>query len=119
MNTDVFEVWRQDESTLAGLGAALFSQRLTVTVRLPGDLARSAVAAWERDDEGILADETPSQAQTRKRAGALALVGLAVQQSGVWAGDQVEVEVDAWQIGSALDSAEDHGLLIDAPPTTQ
>lgn len=97
-------------------GSSLVSQRLAVAVRLPGDLALRAVAAWDRDDEGLLADEIPSQSQARKRAGALVLIDLAVQESGAWIGDQVEVAVDAWQIGTALDSAEDHGLLIDASP---
>jgi hypothetical protein len=96
------------------LGRGLFEQHLLVNVRLPGALARKAVAAWERDDVGEShKDETADQILTRKRAAALALIGRSVQQRGVWHGDEVEVELDPWNVGAALDAADDHGLLND------
>jgi hypothetical protein len=55
--------------------------------------------------------ESPAEALTRKRAAAVALIGLAVQSNGTWVNDTVTVPLDAWQVGTALDSAEDRGLL--------
>jgi hypothetical protein len=109
-----YDAWKRDASLLAELGRGLFAQHLKVNVRLPGELARKAVEAWERDDVGeSRTDETADQIWARKRAAALALIGLSVQQRGVWHGDEVEVGLDPWNVGTALDAAVDHGLLID------
>jgi hypothetical protein len=85
----------------------------TLSNGLPGELAQRAVAAGERDDGESRTDETADQILTRKRAAALALIGLSVQQRGVWHGNEVEVELDPWNVGAALDAADDHGLLND------
>jgi hypothetical protein len=83
VNGDASAAWTRDSDALAELGRALVPQDLTVTVRLPGDLARRAVTAWNRDDSATQpSEETPGQSAARKRAAALALIGLAVQQSG-------------------------------------
>jgi hypothetical protein len=111
MDGDQPATWAHDEVTLSELGQALFAQRLTVTVQLPGELARRAVQAWERDDTRVVESESPAEALTRKRAAAVALIGLAVQSNGTWVNDTVTVPLDAWQVGTALDSAEDRGLL--------
>ena len=71
-----------------------------------------ASAAWARDDLGDDEGERESARSARHQAGSLALIGLAVDERGVpTAGGQIEVEIDAWQIGSALDAADQRGLL--------
>lgn len=109
---------RQDEADLlAQIGRNLFGQDLRIRVQLPAALAARALAAWKRDDTGD--NETESQAARRIRheAGALALIGLAVDERGVATEcDQMAIELDAWQIGSALDAAEQRGLLAGLDP---
>jgi hypothetical protein len=108
---------RQGEAELlAQIGRCLFGQDLKVRVQLPAALARGALAAWERDDTGDTEAETPAALTIRHQAGALALIGLAVEQRGHTEGDQVEVELDAWQIGSALTAADERGLLAGMEP---
>jgi hypothetical protein len=105
---DCYEQWASDARVLAEIGAALSSQSLSLPVRIPRAIADKAVSAWERDDSGAaLPEETPAQVLARKRAAALALIGLAVKQGGTVNGDEVVVEVDAWNVGTALDAAED------------
>jgi hypothetical protein len=69
-------------------------------------LARAAVAAWQRDDEGEPEPESYEQRVLRHRAGALALIGLAVEDQGRAEGDEVVVDLSADVIGSALDAAD-------------
>lgn len=106
---------RQNEAeVLAQIGRCLFGQDLRVRVILPATLARDASAAWAREDVGDVEGESESARRMRHRAGSLALIGLAVDERGAPAeGDQIEVELDAWQIGSALDAADEQGLLSD------
>lgn len=115
-----YGVWEGDALLLAEIGRSLFAQDLRVRVRLPSALAASALGAWERDDpsDGLLGDETPEQRSVRRQAGNLALIGLAVEQrSGESDEGWTVVEVDAWQIGAALDAAEERDLLAGiAPP---
>jgi hypothetical protein len=66
------------------------------------------------DDGGNLRVETPEQTRLRRRSGSLALIGLAVIERGIVDGDDVVVEIDAWQVGAALEAADDAGLLQDA-----
>jgi hypothetical protein len=92
---------------------------LRVSVRLPASLAARALAAWERDDSvnEISEDENHSERAVRHQAGNLALIGLAIEnRSGASDGDQVTVELDAWQIGAALDAADEHQLLKGVTP---
>ncbi len=114
MDDDEQRARRNEAELLAQIGRSLFSQDLRVRVKLPADLARDASAAWAHDDFGDTEGESESARRIRHRAGSLALIGLAVDERGVPAeGDQIEVEIDAWQIGSALDAADERGLLSD------
>ena len=109
---------REDEANLlAQIGRCLFEQDLRVTVHLPAALAAGARAAWDRDDSGDVENETPAERTSRHQAGALALIGLAVEERGTpKEGDEVEVVIDAWQIGSALEAADQRGLLAGVRP---
>lgn len=79
---------------------------------MPAALASGASATWERDDVGDTEGESESARRIRHQTGSLALIGLAVDERGVPTdGDRIEVEIDAWQIGSALDAADQQGLL--------
>lgn len=112
---EVPEMYRQYEGeaeTLARVGAALASQPTTLSVRLPAGLAEQALTAWRRDDHGQLADpESLRQTITRRRAGMLALIGLAVEQTGRADGNEIVCDLDAWEIGAALEAADECGLL--------
>jgi hypothetical protein len=106
---------REDETeVLAQIGQCLFRQDLRITVRLPARLAARALAAWGRDDTGATQTETQPAQTIRHQAGAPALIGLALGERGVGGvNDEVEVALDAWQIGKALDAAEQRGLLAE------
>jgi len=114
-----YAIWRDDAELLAEIGRCLFVQDLKISVRLPASLAARALAAWERDDpeNEISGDENPSERAVRHQAGSLALIGLDVQnRSEASDGDHVTVELDAWQIGAALDAADERQLLKDVSP---
>lgn len=97
-----------EAATLAEVGAVLRAAALPpVEVRLPADLARRAVSAWERDDTMPLVDPEPlADRRTRHLAGALALIGLAVQEHGTADGDDVVVELPVELAGVAMDAAD-------------
>ena len=106
--TDRQRLYREDARLLGEIGAVLAHAELPgVTVRLPSALARAAVAAWERDDEGEPDAESYEQRVLRHRAGALALIGLAVQERGRADGGHVVVDLSPDVIGNALDAADD------------
>lgn len=109
---------RQVEADLlAQVGQHLFGQDLRVRVQLPAALATRAVAAWKREDAGDTKTESQAERTIRHQAGALALIGLAVDERGLPAeGDHVAVELDAWQVGIALDAADERGLLSGLEP---
>lgn len=114
-----YSQWAADEAVLGQIGRALFTQRAAVMVRIPANLAAEAVRSWERDDEGgDLPSESSEQASARHRAGTLALIGLAIKESGRPDGHDVTAELNAWEIGNALEAAEDLDLLADiiSPP---
>jgi hypothetical protein len=82
-------------------------------------LAARALAAWERDDpeNEISGDENHNERAVRHQAGNLALIGLDIKnRSGASDGGPVTVELDAWQIGAALDAADERQLLKDVSP---
>ena len=114
--TDRYRVWENDNAVLAEIGVRLFSQPTRIRVRLPMELAARASAAWDRDDddEALPEEETHAQRLSRHRAGSLALIGLAVAERGMEDGDDVVVDLGAWQIGESLNAAEDAGLLARA-----
>lgn len=97
-----------EAATLAEVGAALRAADLPpVEVRLPADLARRAVAAWERDDTVPLVDPEPiADRHTRHLAGTLALIGLAIKDRGTTDGDDVVVALPIELAGVAMDAAD-------------
>ncbi|NRQ31500.1 hypothetical protein HII36_06545 [Nonomuraea sp. NN258] len=101
--------YRRDGAVLAEIGRRLEPQVSRLPVRIPGDLAAAAVAAWERDEPGDLGDlrgETHEQRGVRDQAGALALIGLAITERGTAVdGDAVLVELDVTEIAAALTAA--------------
>ena len=101
-------IYRRDAETLAAIGAALRKHGLPlVELRVPADLARSALSAWEWEDEGELSRESPAQQLDRHRAGALALIGAAISEQGWQGTDEVVVRLTPDLIGAALDAADD------------
>ena len=84
--------WREDNNTLAQTGRELFHIETLVNVRLPLDLARHAVAAWEREntDDHRVDTETQDERILRHRAGSLALIGLEIREKGTWHDNEVE-----------------------------
>ncbi len=105
---------RIDEAeALAEMGKVVFAQTLTVSVVLPKQLAEKAVRAWRRDDMAtVSSDESATDRRTRRQAGDLALIGRAIDERGVEQEDgTVSVDVDAWQVGAALDAADERNLL--------
>ena len=80
---DLYDQWAADEAVLGEIGRALFTQRTRITVRIPAGLAAQAVCRWGRDDGGgDLPPESPRQKTTRRRGGALALIGVAIKEHG-------------------------------------
>jgi hypothetical protein len=120
LGEDDYPRWADDTAVLAEVGRALFSQRTRVAVRIPAHLADAAVAAWERDDiDTDLPDvETSEQARVRDGAGHLALIGLAISERGRRDGDEVVIDVEAWDVGAAFEAADAVGGLdgIQPPP---
>ncbi len=102
--------YRSDEVVLAAIGREFQGQMTVVEVRIPKALADQAIAAWERDKTGTVPNETFAERQVRHRSGALALIGLAIQERGHVDGDTVLIELDSWQIGDALNAADELGL---------
>jgi hypothetical protein len=106
------EQYREDSATLAEIGVALSAAKLPpVRVRLSSELADRAVAAWRRDDGEVIGEETLEQAASRRRAGTLALIGLAIEERGELVGDVVVVDLDPVFVGLAVDAADGAGLV--------
>jgi hypothetical protein len=106
--TDRQRQYREEARVLGEIGIVLARSDLpTVTVRLPSALARAAVEAWRRADEGQPDPESYEQRVQRHRAGALALIGLAAEERGRAEGDEVVVELSPDVIGNALNAADD------------
>ncbi len=114
---DRYEQWAIDAGSLRELGQHLFYQDLRVELRLPRATADEALAAWQReDDEQEPSGETAEQRMVRDQAASLALIGLAVDETGIGDGDEVIAKVDAWLIGKALSAAVEAGLFKDLTP---
>ena len=117
MGIENHEDWAEDAQVLQEVGRALYPQIPKVEVRIDHRLADQAVAAWQREeDEGDLQGETAEQQCIRDQAASLALIGLAIDETGLEDGDEVVFEVDAWLIGRAPSAAEDAGRLNDTSP---
>jgi hypothetical protein len=57
--------YERDAEVLTRIGAALASQPISLTLRIPADLAGEALAAWEREEDGQSDRETPAQRNAR------------------------------------------------------
>ncbi|WP_435583425.1 hypothetical protein [Amycolatopsis thermoflava] len=97
--------YHEDAEVLAAIGTAIGEHR--ITVRLPRALAEAAVAAWQRDETGPVAPETPEQWVLRDRAAELALIGLAVSERGRPDGEFVVVDLDVAAAGAAVRAARE------------
>ncbi|MEO3822013.1 hypothetical protein [Plantactinospora sp. B24E8] len=95
--------YREDVEVLRRIGAQLASAVPYVECLVPGELAATAVAAWERDEEAPIVEETCEQTRSRLRAGDLALLGLAVSRSGS-SGDPVVVRLPVAQFAAAVEA---------------
>lgn len=101
-----------EEGSLADLGAEFFTQATRIEVRISQAAADAARAAWVRDDDAdVDLAAAPEERRTRYRAGTLALIGLAIEERGRADGDDVVVELDAWEVGAALEAADELGRL--------
>lgn len=106
--SDRQQLFREEARLLGEIGAVLSRAELPkVTVRIPSTLADAAVAAWRRDDEDELNPESYEQRVLRHRAGALALIGLAVEERGRTDGGEVVVDLHPDVIGIAVDAADE------------
>jgi hypothetical protein len=109
---DRYEQWGDDAELLAQIGRVLFTQDTRLTVHIPRALAEQVLASWKRDDEKQpLGPETAEGKRIRHAAGSLGLIGLSIEQRGSTDGEEVVVQVDAWQVGDALLAADEAGLL--------
>jgi hypothetical protein len=109
------EQWRRDALVLQEVGRLLADQDLTIQVRLPRTIADAVVEAWQRDDKGgvdvDVESETTEEADTRRQAAILALIGASVEEAGFAVDDEVVFMLDAWFIGDALTAADRAGVL--------
>ena len=92
----------EDARLLEEIGAALASQNTRIQLRLPAHLAARARDAWDRDEYDDPGPESAEDRSNRSRAGDLALIGLAVEKSGVRSGGEIDVELDATLVAAAL-----------------
>lgn len=69
--------YRSDVAVLVEIGRQFAAQLPYLDVMLPRHLVEAAIAAWDRDEEGTVGDETAEQRRVRHLAGDLALLGLA------------------------------------------
>jgi hypothetical protein len=117
-----YERYAADAAVLGQIGRAVFPQPTSIRARLPRVLADLAAAAWARDEDdaenAAPREEVPEQTTARHQAGRLALIGLSIERAGggMPAGDDVLVDLEAWNIGCAFDAAEDAGLLAGLRP---
>ena len=108
VDTEAQAQYRRDASLLAALGSHFATMKLPdVEVRMPRAFADTAVAAWERDDEGPLDPEDLEQRTQRHRAASLALIGLSIVNGGRSDNDEVIVGLHPGLIGDALTAADD------------
>ncbi|WP_433856067.1 hypothetical protein [Streptomyces kronopolitis] len=94
--------YRQDAQVLAEVGRQLAGQVSRVRVTLSREVAEAAVAAWERDELGVVGEETVEEFALRDMAAELALIGSAVTERGVPKDGQVVVDLGVVQVGAAL-----------------
>ncbi|MEV4266429.1 hypothetical protein [Kribbella sp. NPDC049584] len=110
-------MYTDDARVLGLIGTTFRAAGLpSIRVTVPAALAERAVAAWEQDDAGELDDarvperpEDPAARLQRHRAGALALIGLSITESGKLDADgNTVVDLSPELVGVAMDAAGDH-----------
>lgn len=111
-----YQRWENDGVDLALIGASLYQQDTKVRVRLPRELADAALMAWQREDEDSedlhSHEESAREAQIRRRAGTLALIGASLENAPIQiSGDYIIAELDSWYVGEALQAADDARLI--------
>ncbi|WP_198681765.1 hypothetical protein [Kribbella rubisoli] len=109
-------MYTDDARVLGLIGTTFRTAGLpSIRVTVPAALAERAVAAWQ-DDAGELDDgrvlprhEDPAARLQRHRAGALALIGLSITESGKLDADgNTVVDLSPELVGVAMDAAGDH-----------
>jgi hypothetical protein len=108
--------WRLDEMILAEIGKEFSDQATRIKVRVSQALAQKALELWRRDGHGTSDNPCEIEAArdrlSRTRSGTLALIGVCIENGVTETVDGfVVVEVNAWQIGDALNAADEFGLL--------
>ncbi|WP_049579643.1 hypothetical protein [Streptomyces sp. SBT349] len=88
---DPDHTYRTESGILAEIGRELDDQLSRVAVTLSRPLAEAAVAVWRGDHARTACD--------------IALIGMMIDDRGVWDGDKVIVDLDIIQIGVALRAA--------------
>ncbi|MFD7153600.1 hypothetical protein ACFV9C_03325 [Kribbella sp. NPDC059898] len=103
-------MYANDARVLGLIGTTFRAAGLpAIRVTVPAALAERAVAAWEHDDT-TAADpaEEPYARLQRHRAGALALIGLSITESGKLDADgNTVVDLSPELVGVAMDAADD------------
>jgi hypothetical protein len=103
-------VYANDARVLGLIGTTFRAAGLpAIRVTVPAALAERAVAAWEHDDTSTPAgpEDTFARLQ-RQRAGALALIGLSITETGKLDADgNTVVELSPELVGVAMDAADD------------
>ena len=109
-----FSLWERDAALLPEIGRLISDQSTSLKIRLPRKLADQVVATWQRSEDQVeLPSENPDQSAIRHRAASVALIGQAIEETGVAEGEDVVFTVDAWFVGDALSAADEAGLLND------
>jgi hypothetical protein len=107
----ILGVYTDDARVLGLIGTTFRTAGLpAIRVTVPAALAERAVAAWEQDDAGTQPQhEDPATRLQRHRAGALALIGLSITESGKLDADgNTVVDLSPELVGVAMDAAADH-----------
>jgi hypothetical protein len=113
---DSYKRYADDAVVLGQIGAILFPQDTSLSVRVPKELAALALEAWNRDEQSRPAGaETAEQRAVRERAAYLALIGLCIENTAQPDGDDIVCDLDSWYIGGALQAAEALEMLPGQP----
>ena len=113
----ILRVYTDDARVLGLIGTTFRAAGLpSIRVTVPAALAERAVAAWEEDGASEPDDawvpprsDDPAGRLQQRRAGALALIGLSITESGKLDADgNTVVDLSPELVGVAMDAASDH-----------
>jgi len=112
----ILRVYTDDARVLGLIGTTFRAAGLpSIRVTVPAALAERAVAAWEEDgasepDAWVPPrSDDPAARLQQRRAGALALIGLSITESGKLDADgNTVVDLTPELVGVAMDAAGDH-----------